>query len=106
MSKTDLKAYLGEYRQCMSRIFRLKEEMQRFTASAACIEKEIQDCIDRSFEIERLINNHKNFAGREILIRRFIYGNTIEQIADILCYSPRHVQRLLNEAIEELGAKL
>ena len=106
MSKTDLKAYLGEYRKCMARVFRLKEDIKRYTASAALLEKEITDCQNRSLEIENLINNHQNFREREILIRRFIYGNTIEQIGDILCYSPRHVQRLIDEAVNSLSENL
>lgn len=106
MTKNEMKQYLQQYRSCMAKAYRLGCDMQQFTASAASIKKEMDDCISRSSRIEELISSHEDLMEREILIRKYIYGDTIESIADILSYSPRHIQRILDKAAESLGRQI
>ena len=106
MNRTEVKKYLEGYRQNMARAGRLKNDMENFSASAPSIFKEIEECIKQSGMIEGIIISHKNICQREIMLRKYIYGQTIETIAEELNYSPRHIQRILNDAVEQLGAKI
>lgn len=106
MTRKEVKAFLSEYRQCMAKVYRLTDEMKRLTASANCIKREIEEYKSRCELIESIINSHTDFTQREILIRRFIYGDTIEEVAEKLCYSPRHIQRLTDLAIVSLMVKV
>ncbi|MBQ5910821.1 MAG: helix-turn-helix domain-containing protein [Clostridia bacterium] len=40
------------------------------------------------------------------MLRKYIYGQTLERIAEELNYSPRHIQRILNAAVEEVGTRV
>ncbi len=106
MTRKEVKAFLSEYRECMAKAYRLTDEIKRLTASADCIRMEIEECKSRCELIESIINSHTDFTQREILIRRFIYGDTIEKVAEKLCYSPRHIQRLTDLAIVSLMVKV
>lgn len=106
MSRNDTKKYLEGYRKNMARAQRLKMQMKAFTASAPSISREIEDCVRHSGIIEGFIISHNNICQREILLRKYVYGQTIEKIAEELCYSPRHIQRILNSAVDSLGARL
>ena len=106
MNRQEVKKYLEGYRTNMAKAGRLKCEMENFTASAPSIQKEIEECIKKSSMIEGIIVSHKNLCQREIMLRKYIYGETLEKIAEELNYSPRHIQRILNEAVETIGAKM
>lgn len=106
MTAVQTKKYLSEYRLHMARAIRLKREMETFKASKASIQKEIEECINKSGIIEGIIASHGNLCEREIMLRKYVYGQTIEKIAEELNYSPRHIQRILTGAVGELGAKL
>ena len=103
MTVKQVKAYLSEYRGCMARAQRLRAEAEHFSASADMIRKEITACSTRSTGIEETISRHNNLMEREILIRKYIYGETLEYIAEVLCYSPRHIQRIIDKAAEGIG---
>ncbi len=106
MGRTETKKYLEGYRKNMARAERLKGQMAEFAASAPSISREIEECIKQGGIIESFIISHNNICQREILLRKYVYGQTIEKIAEELCYSPRHIQRILNTAVEVLGARL
>ena len=84
MTNNEVKAFLRQYRTCMAKAQRLKADMEIFTASAKSIKGEFDECINRSAKIEKLISSHKNYLEREILIRKYIYGDTTEEIAERL----------------------
>lgn len=106
MTKQETKEYLQQYRICMAKAQKLRRDMEQFSATAANIKREMEDCISRSSRIEALIAAHKNFMEREILTRKYIYGDTLEVIAEMLNYSPRHIQRIVDKAAERLGKTL
>ena len=106
MNRNEIKKYLDGYRINMAKAGRLKDEMENFTASAPSILKEIEECIKQSGMIEGVIISHKNICQREIMLRKYIYGQTLEKIAEELNYSPRHIQRILNDAVDSLGEKI
>lgn len=106
MSKKEVKEYLKKYRLYMAKAQRLKADAEQYTASAVSIRKEMEECVSRSREIESLISTHENLMEREILIRKYIYGDTHEEIAEMLNYSARNIQRLADKAAEALGESL
>lgn len=106
MTNNEVKAFLRQYRTCMAKAQRLKADMEIFTASAKSIKGEFDECINRSAKIEKLISSHKNYLEREILIRKYIYGDTTEEIAERLNYSPRHIQRIGDRAVQNFGNSL
>lgn len=106
MTKQETKEYLQQYRLCMARAQRLRLDMEQFSASAASIKKDMEECVSRSSRIAELIEGHKNLMEREILMRKYIYGDTIEAIAEMLNYSARHIQRIVDKAAESLGKTL
>lgn len=106
MKRSEIKDYLGQYRLCMARAHRLKADMERFTASAPSINAERLELIKKAEQIERLIASHEDYTQREILTRKYIFGDTLELIAEMLNFSPRHVQRILNTAAEKIGNTL
>ncbi len=106
MTKQETKEYLQQYRICMAKAQRLRLDMAQFTATAASIKREMEDCVSLSSQIETLISSHKNLMEREILTRKYIYGDTLEVIGEILNYSPRHIQRIVDKATESIGKTL
>lgn len=106
MNRQEVKKYLEGYRANMAKVGRLKCEMENFKVSAPSIMGEIEECIKKSGMIEGVIISHSNLCQREIMLRKYIYGQTLEKIAEDLNYSPRHIQRILNEAVEQIGAKM
>ena len=106
MNRQEVKKYLEGYRANMAKAGRLKCEMENFKVSAPSIMGEIEECIKKSGMIEGVIISHSNLCQREIMLRKYIYGQTLEKIAEDLNYSPRHIQRILNEAVEQIGAKM
>lgn len=103
MTKKQVKEYLSRYRECMARVQRLRIDAEQFSASADSIKKEIEGCIIQSSDIERLIFQHCDLMEREILTRKYIYGETLELIAERLNYSVRHIQRIIDRAAEGIG---
>ena len=106
MTKREVKDYLQNYRTCMARIQRLKTDIDIFTASASSIREEMEDCRKVCQNIEKHISQHKDFMEREILIRKYIYGDTVEEIADAMNYSERQIQRIADKGILRMAEAL
>ena len=106
MTVAQTKNYLDQYRIHMARACRLKKDMEWFEASRESVQREIEECIRKSNIIEGVIASFEDIRGREIMLRKYVYGQTIEKIAEELNYSSRHIQRMLNNATEKLGATI
>ena len=104
MTRIEVKEYLGRYRMCMAKAQRLKIDMERFSASAPSIDRERLECVKQAREIERIISSHEDYTQREVLTRKYIFGDTLELIGEVLNFSPRHVQRIINTAAEKIGS--
>ncbi|MBR5091776.1 MAG: DUF1492 domain-containing protein [Ruminiclostridium sp.] len=77
-----------------------------YAAKIADLERKIDREIDRLVEIKdyikSVISSLENEAERLVLWRRYILHMSAEEIAERLCYSHRHVTRLLKSAISKL----
>lgn len=82
------------------------DRVGKTTARIIDLEAQINDDIDRlveiTEEIEAIIASVNNGVHRTLLERRYILGQSWEQIAENLGYSPRHIKRLHGQIIEGL----
>lgn len=101
----ETKNFLGSYKELMRAAGRIRVEMERFSACSKGLGRELQELDNRTKTVERVIDSVSDLTAREVLIRRYIYGDTLEEIAEALCYSVRQIQRIINKTAEELAHK-
>ncbi len=101
MELKETRKILEQYRPSMAKVGRLQMDKQIYKNCAKSIDAEILLCKQIAKNIENKINEIENLVYREVLIRRYIYGETNEHIADELCYSARHIQRIMSAAVLE-----
>lgn len=101
MTTAEIKKILEQYRPCMAKVGRLEMDKEIYKNCAKSIDEEIKVCRQIAGNIERRICEIPDFTYREVLIRRYVYGETNEMIAEALCYSARHIQRIMGEALKE-----
>lgn len=82
------------------------DRVGRFSAKMVDLENEINDEIDSlvdvKLKIKEVVSSVSNATQRAILERHYILNESFEKMADKIGYSPRHIRRLLNSAIEQL----
>ena len=83
----------------MAKAGQLEIEINIYEGSKNELSKKLKDCLDSAKRIENAINSQEDIRKKEILIRKYIYGDTLSEIADRLCFSERHIQRLLDSAV-------
>lgn len=101
MDLKETRKILEQYRPSMAKVGRLNLDKEIYKNCAKSIDAEISRCKQIAESIENKINEIENLVYREVLIRRYIYGETNEHIAEALCYSPRHIQRIISDAVVE-----
>ena len=94
------KRYLKQYLLIKARITRF--EMLEHIEPKMKIEYEKQIRLSEKLrqEIEEKINDMDDGLLCELLFQKYILGTTLEQIAIILNYSKRHIERLHIKALE------
>ena len=82
------------------------DRVGRTTARIIDLENEINEEIDRLVEIKikirGLVSSLTDPNLRIVLERRYILGENWEKIAEKMGYSPRHISRMHNRAVEML----
>ena len=102
MERNNAKKMLSEYRKLMARVQQLNIDIELFESSRDELIIEREECLRAAKFIEDTIKKENDLRKREILTRKYIYGDTLEEIAQRLCFSSRHIQRLLNSATETI----
>lgn len=103
MDRNDVKKKLSEYRKLMARVQQLNIDIQLYESSREELISEREKCLSSANFIEKAIKKESDLRKREILIRKYIYGDTLEEIAERLSFSSRHIQRLLNSAADKIA---
>lgn len=84
----------------------VSDRVGRTAAKIADLEREVNDQIDRLIEVKAeinaMINSLDDILLRNLLERRYLLGFSWEKIAEDMGYTPRHITRLHNKAIERL----
>ena len=73
--------------------------IEKVDAISKDINQKIDELIDTKVKVSNEIDLMPNRISRVILRERYINLKTLEEIADILCYEPRHVNRLHGQAL-------
>ena len=60
---------------------------------------------ERRLSAEAMICSLKNGFEREVLLRRYIFGQKWDEISNKMCYSREHIRRIHNSAIKKLTDK-
>lgn len=64
--------------------------------------KENERLVELMLDIERAIDKISDIKEKEVLRRRYIDGKSWIELADELCYSVQHIQRIHKKALERL----
>ena len=102
MDKKEIKNILSNYRKLMAKASQLEVAINIYEGCREELTAQLKNCLADAKQIEMAINTQKDIRKREILIRKYIYGDTLTEIADKLCFSSRHIQRLLDSAIYDI----
>ena len=86
----------------------LKEMQEEKGSELFCkrIRKEISEEWQRMQDIQVALNRLENEDGKAILYCRFIMGLGVQETAERVFMSSRHVQRITNKALDELASKI
>ena len=102
MDRNNIKKKLSQYRKLMARVQQLNVDIELYESSRKELVSERDKCLSSAVLIENNIKKVKDIRMREILTRKYIYGDTLEEIGERLSFSARHIQRLLNSATEKI----
>ena len=102
ITASEVKKELGDYTRLMNRAKRLTTEIRLFPEDRVLLEPLLKTVTERTASISKMINKLRDTEKKEILYRKYIKGETLEQIGEEMGISSRHVQRLINRAIETL----
>ncbi|MBR4099774.1 MAG: hypothetical protein IKK55_02160 [Clostridia bacterium] len=101
MSK-DKKQFLKSYLLQQSKIDRLNEMIDINPKKKDLYLQQIAECEAVRSEIEEKISLIDDELLKELLIQKYIFGKTLEEIGLILNYSKRHAERLHIRALKNL----
>ncbi len=103
MTVNEMKRELGDYQKLVSRAKRLSAELRLFPEDKEFLEPLLRTVSEKTVAINGMINTVREPDKKEMLYRKYILGETLEQIAESMSYSSRHVQRMLNSSIESMA---
>ncbi len=104
MTKKEMTKKLRSYNDYTEQIGWLTSAIDSQKAALNELERRKKSFLAKSRELQSLMMGVEDPVLRDILIRRFVVGQTVEQIADSLCYSVRHITRMSSQAVEEACA--
>ena len=102
ITASEVKKELGDYIRLMNRAKRLTAEVKLFPEDRVLLEPLMNTISEKTESINEMIGKLRDTEKKEILYRKYIKGETLEQIGEEMGISSRHVQRLINSAIEAL----
>lgn len=98
----DKKEFLSSFLLQQAKINRLQSMLEDGTISNSEFEERVLKCEKKRLQIEEKIEKVDNEVLREVLTQKYLCGKTLEQIALILNFSKRHIERLHIAALEKL----
>ncbi len=103
MSVIEMKSYLASYIKLKMRAEKLMRDIELYPTDKKFLIPLLESVTVTAEDIAEKISAVENTENRELLFRKYINGETLEEIGDKLCYSARHVQRLINSAIASMS---
>ncbi len=102
MTLQEKKKFLSGYSDLARRVTRLSDDIAKKEFSRSYIEKALDQAAQDCIKIEEIIKGVNEAAQRELLYSRYIEGMTLENLALKYGYSSRHLQRIINVAVDSL----
>ncbi|PWM75675.1 MAG: hypothetical protein DBX59_01475 [Bacillota bacterium] len=84
-------------------IDRLPRAVERIDAARADLEAQVEHCMAVRAQIVRALASVRTPAPRDALYRRYVLGQTTEQIAQALHLVPRRVRQLYDKGLQEIN---
>lgn len=81
--------------------YRLEDCTQKIMDLQSELCEVMVDLVEVSCEISRAIQKVENYAYQDLLVKRYILGETWEKIAEDMNYSEQHIHRLHGEALKK-----
>lgn len=103
MTINEMKRELSDYQRLVARAKRLSSELRLFPDDREFLEPILRSVSEKTVTINGMINTVTEPEKKEMLYRKYILGETLEQIAESMSYSSRHVQRMINASIESIA---
>lgn len=100
MTIEDKKEYLKRYRLQLTKIERLNDMMATYPDTHNNCFGQLNKAIFIRDMIEAEIAAVNDGTLSEVLSQKYINGRSLEEIAERMCYSTRHIQRLHRKALE------
>ena len=85
--------------------WKIPAAVERIAEQEEKIDAKISELVERRAEIERTVKQVEDVRQREILNRRYLYGQKWEKIAEDMCLDYRWVLRLHGRALQKLTTK-
>ena len=103
MTVNEMKCYLAGYVKLKMRAEKLMRDIELYPSDKKFLVPLLESVTETAEDIATKISSVENTENRELLFRKYINGETLEEIGDKLCYSARHVQRLINSAVASMS---
>ena len=103
MSISEMKRYLSRYARLKQRAARVHRELISNPEEAKYLSPLLREIEQSCAAITEAVERTENNEMRELLYRKYICGETLEELGYNVGYSPRHVSRLINLAIASMG---
>ena len=82
--------------------YRLEDCTQKIMDLQSELCEAVADLVDVTCDIARTISKVENYDYEDLLVKRYVLGQSWEKIADDMNYGIRNVHRLHGEALREL----
>lgn len=95
--------FLKQYLLQQAVIVRLNNLLVLHPERSTVYQRKIENAKALRDKIEKQIDAIEDDTLKELLYQKYVFGNTLEEIALILNYSKRHIERLHIKALEKFN---
>ena len=83
--------------------YRLEDCTQKIMDLQSELCEAVADLVDVTCDIARTISKVENYDYEDLLVKRYVLGETWEKIAEEMNYSEQHIHRLHGEALKKIS---
>lgn len=83
--------------------YRLEDCTQKIMDLQSELCEAVADLVDVTCDIARTISKVENYDYEDLLVKRYVLGESWEKIAEEMNYSEQHIHRLHGEALKKIS---